>query len=90
MHEPTGRISVSLRPDAMKALNHIKDQCNPDMRALTSRIVSAAIVQLYEQSIAQNLQLDIHFRPIPGCFIKPDAVAVASPTPSAWPTLRLV
>ena len=90
MHGRTERVSVSLKPDTIKALNHIKDQCDPDRRALTSRIVSAAIVQLYEQSIGQNIHLSSHFRPMPGCFINPEAVALASPMQSDRPTLRLV
>lgn len=90
MHEPTERVSVSLKPDAIQALNHIKDQCDPNMRALTSRIVSAAIVQLYEQSIGQNIRLSSHFRPIPGVFINPAPDDPTSPTQSARPTLRLV
>lgn len=59
MRGSTERVSVSLDLDAIQALSRIKDQCDPELRALTSRIVSAAIVQLYEQSIGQNLQLDI-------------------------------
>lgn len=90
MDKLTERVSVSLKADASQALNHIKDQCDPHIRGLTSRIVSAAVLQLYEQSIGQNISVSIHFRPMPGCFINPNAVDPASATLSARPKLRLV
>lgn len=65
MSKRTKRVSVRLKPDAIKALLRLKDQCDPLIRALTSRIVSSAILFLDEQSL-HGLKCTPHgVRPIP-------------------------